>query len=155
MTSNDLLSFRSYAQVLTYTLWNITVGSSVETITAYCILFIQFIRNSIHICIVRHSLMERCIKYTYLRNIRKNSGNSIHTFQVGRIVKRSQVIASGKSFQYFFVQQYRLTETFASVHHTMTYRIDFFQRFDCPIFRINQCIQNKLYSYCMFRNILF
>ena len=62
--------------------------------------------------------MESCIKYAYLRNVGKNSGHCIHTFQVGRIVKRSQVVAGSKSFEYFFVQQYRFTETFASVYYT-------------------------------------
>jgi len=129
--------------------------SSVEAITTYTILFIQFVRNSIHISIIRHCLMESRIKYTYLRNVRKNSRNSIHPFQVSRIVKWSQVITSSESFQNFFIQQYRFAETLSPVYHTVTYSINLIQRFDSTIFGVGQCIQDKLYSYCMFRNIFF
>ena len=155
MTSDDFLSYRIYTQEFAYTFGHVTMRCSVEAITTHTILFIQFVRDSIHVSIIRHSLMESRIEYTYLRNIRKNSRNCIHTFQVSRIVKRSQIIASCKSLQHFFVQQYRFAETFASVHHTVTYRINLIQRFDSTIFRMNQCIQDKLYSYCMFRNIFF
>ena len=127
--------------------------SSVEAITTYTILFIQFVRNSIHVSIIRHCLMESRIEYTYLRNVRKNSRNCIYPFQVSRIVKRSQVIASSESFQHFLVQQYRFAETLASVYHTVTYCINLIQRFNSAVFRINQRVQDKLYSYCMFRNI--
>ena len=129
--------------------------SSVEAITTYTILFIQFVRNSIHVSIIRHCLMESRIEYTYLRNVRKNSRNCIYPFQVSRIVQRSQIIASCKGFQYLLVQQYRFAETLASVYHTVTYGIDFIQRFDSAIFGVNQRIQDKLNSYCMFRNIFF
>ena len=153
MTSDDFLSYRIYTQEFAYTFGHVTMRCSVEAITTHTILFIQFIRNSIHVGIIRHGLMKSRIKYTYLRNVRKNSRNCIHTFQVSRIVQRSQIIASCKGFQYLLIQQYRFAETLASVYHTVTYCIDLIQRFNSAVFRINQRVQDKLYSYCMFRNI--
>ena len=126
-----------------------------ETITTYTIFFIQSIRNSIQICIIRHSLMESGIKHTNLRNIRQNGRDCIYTFQVSRIVKRSQVIAGNKSVQHFPSQQYRLAELLTSMHHTVPHGVDLIQRFDRTIFRAYQCIQNKLYTYSMFGDIFF
>ena len=54
--------------------------------------------------------MESGIKYTDLRNIRQNGGNSIYTLQVGGIVKRSQIVASSKRVQHFLSQQYGFAE---------------------------------------------
>lgn len=124
-----------------------------ETITTDAIFFIQFVRNGIQVCIIRHCLVESSIKYTYLRNIRQNSRNRVYTFQIGRIMKRSQIIASSKRIQHFLRQQYRFTELLTTMYHAVTNCIDFIQRFDCTIFRTNQCIQDELYTYSMLRYI--
>ena len=126
-----------------------------ETITTDAIFFIQFVRNGIQVCIIRHCLVESSIKYTYLRNIRQNSRNRVYTFQIGRIMKRSQIIASSKRIQHFLRQQYRFTELLTTMYHAVTNCIDFIQRFDCTIFRTNQCIQDELYTYSMLRYIFF
>ena len=155
MTSDDFLSLRLHAKEFANTLRNITVGSSVETITAYTILLIKFIRNSIHVGMLRHSLVESCIEYTNLRNIGQNGSNCIYTFQVGRIMKRSQVIASSKSSQHFRSQPYRLAELFASMHHTVTHSVNFIQRLDGSIFRACQSVQDKFHTYGMLWDVLF
>ena len=128
---------------------------SVEAVTTYTVFFIQFVWDGIHICIVRHCLMECCIEYTYLRYIGQNSRNSIDTFQVSRVMEWSKVVASGKCIQYFFIQFHWFAETFPTVYHAVTYCIDFFQRLDCAIFRANQCVQDKFDTCSMFRDIFF
>ena len=99
--------------------------------------------------------MESGIKHTDLRNIRQNGGNRIYTLQVGGIVKRSQIIASGKRVQHFLSQQYGFAEFLTSVYHTVTYRIDFVQRLDGAVFGADQCIQDELYTYGVFRYVFF
>ena len=154
MASNQFQTFRFNSQVFAYALRNITVRSSVETITAHTILLVQFVRDSIQICMLRHSLVECSIEYTDLRNIRQNSCNGVNSFQVSRIVERCQIIAGSKSLKHFLSQQYWFTEAFTSVHHTMTYGIDFFEWLDSTIFGTYQCIQDEFHTYGMFGDIL-
>ena len=79
--------------------------------------------------------MERCIEYTDLRYIRQYGRDGVYAFQVSGIVKRSQVVASRESIQDFLCQQHRFAELLTTMHHTMTYCVDFIQRFDSAIFR--------------------
>lgn len=99
--------------------------------------------------------MESGIKHTDLRNIRQDGGNRIYTLQVGGIVKRSQIITSGKRVQHFLSQQYGFAEFLTSVYHTVAYRIDFVQRLDGAVFGADQCIQDELYTYGVFRYVFF
>ena len=98
-----------------------------ETITTYAILCIEFVRNGIHVSIVRHSLVESCIEYTYLRYIRKDSSYRVDTLQVSRVVKRSEVATCDECIEHFLVNQYGLGELFTTMYHTVTYGIDFVQ----------------------------
>ena len=43
-----------------------------ETVTTDTILLIILIWEAVHVCICRHRLVERCIEYADLRNLRKN-----------------------------------------------------------------------------------
>ena len=126
-----------------------------EAIATYTILLVQFVGNGIHIGIVGHRLMESRIEDSNLRHIRQDSLNGTNTFQVGRIVERSQVVARRKGIEHFLGQQDRFTELLATMNHTMTYCIDFVQRLDGTIFRRDKGVQDKFHTHCMLRNILF
>ena len=99
--------------------------------------------------------MESGIKHTNLRNIGQNGGNSVYTLQVGRIVKRSQIIAGSKGVQHLLSQQNGFAELLAAVYHTVTYRIDFVQRLDCAVFGADQCIEDELHTHSMLRYVFF
>ena len=103
---------------------------------------------------LRHGLVESRIEHTNLRNIRQNGRYCIYTLQVSRIVERSQVVAGSEGGKHFRRQPYRLAELFASMHHTVTYGIDFVQRLDGSIFRACQSVQDKFHTYGMLWNVL-
>lgn len=126
-----------------------------KAITTYTILLIKFVRNGIHVSIIRHRLMESRIEYTDLRYVRQNCIDRMNTFQICRIVQRSQIIASSKGIEHFLGQQNRLAELLTAMYHTMANSIDFIQRLDSTILRRDESIQNELYTYRMFWNIFF
>lgn len=69
-------------------------------------------------------------------------------------MERSQVVAGSEGGKHFRRQPYRLAELFASMHHTVTYGIDFVQRLDGSIFRACQSVQDKFHTYGMLWNVL-
>lgn len=68
-------------------------------------------------------------------------------------MERSQVVAGSEGGKHFRRQPYRLAELFASMHHTVTYGIDFVQRLDGSIFRACQSVQDKFHTYGMLWNV--
>ena len=155
MSCNNLLVFIFYTQDFTSTFGNIPMTCSVETITTDTIFLIQLIRQTIHISLSRHRLMESRIEYTHLRNTRNQRFHSGNTFQVSRIMQRSQVRTFNNFIQYFFCQQNTGSELLTTMYHTMTYRINFLIILDATIRIICQYTQDKLNTSLMFWNILF
>ena len=108
-------------------LTNEAVRGAVETIATNLVLLVIFVWQCIEISVIRHGLMESCIEHTYLWNIWQNSLYSSYTFQIGRIMQWSKVVASLKCFQNFRCQESRFRELLAAMHHAMSYCIDFIQ----------------------------
>ena len=75
----------------------------------------------------RHCLVESCIKYGYLRNIRQKLLYGIDTLQVGRIVKRAEVTTFFNGTDYIIVDKYRSAEFSSSVKYAVSYCIDFIE----------------------------
>ena len=99
--------------------------------------------------------MESGIKYSYLRNFRQQFLYGINTFQVCRIVQRTEVTAFFYCCNNGVVNQYRTAEFCTSVQNAMTYSLDFVQIFYSSVFGISQSVENKLYAGCVFRYVLF
>ena len=154
MTRDDARTFRLDAQEFTHALGHIAVRRPMEAITANAIFLIQLIRNRIHVSIVRHCLMESRVKHTDLRNVGKQCRNSSHTLQVGRIVKRSQIIASIDGIKCFLVQYHGFAETFAAVYDTVSDSPQLIERLQCTIFLAGQSLEDELHTHGMFRNVL-
>ena len=79
MTSDDLRIVLVEAEDFAYTLRNITVRCTVETIATNMILLVQLIRNSIEISVVWHGTMECVIKYANLWCTRHQCVNGTNT----------------------------------------------------------------------------
>ena len=62
-----------------------------ETIAANAVLLVKLVGNGIHKGLWRHGLVEGSVKHAHLRQSRHQLLHGIHTLQVGRVMKRSQV----------------------------------------------------------------
>ena len=69
------------------------VARSVGSVTADVILLVIFVRETVHIGLRRHGLMEGGVKCDDLRDVGKNFLASPDTKQMGGIVKRSEIAA--------------------------------------------------------------
>ena len=90
-----------------------------EAITTNAIFFVILIRESIHICVIRHCLVECCVEHTYLWHVRQNFSDSSHTFEVSRIVKWSEGGACLHLFDNFWSDNNRCVEFFAAMHYLL------------------------------------
>ena len=154
MAGDNLLVCSINTKELTRTLRNITMACAMETITAHTIILIQFIRNSIEICVLRHCLMERCIKHTNLRQVRHQLRNGLHSLKICRIVKRSKVTALLKYLQNLIVKNNTLVELLTAVHHAMTDSIDLAKVFDYTNFRIGKQREDELHTFCVLWDVV-
>ena len=125
-----------------------------ETIATNAVVLVHIVRDSIHECLLRHCLMECCIEYAYLWNLWEKSSNSIYTLEVCRIVKRSKVVASLECLDNLWSEDNRLCELLTTMHHTMTYCIQFVERLESTINRICKNLEDKFHTYCVLRNLL-
>ena len=101
MSGYNLLFLRIYAQELTHTCTHVAVTCAVEAVAANRIFLVQLVRKSIHVCVVRHRLVERRIEHGYLRYTRQNLLDRINTLQVSRVMQRSQFYALDDHLLYF------------------------------------------------------
>ena len=83
------------------------------------IFVIIFIWDRIHICFLRHSLMESCIKYGYVWLSWHQFHTCTDTHKVCRIVKRSQVTALFNNRNYFVVDDAGIGDLGSSVEYTV------------------------------------
>ena len=127
VASDDFLSLWCSAQHLAYVLAYEAVRGAVEAIAADLVLLIILVWQRIEVCIVGHGLMESSIKHTYLWDVWQNGLHGSYTLEVGRIVQRSEVVASLESLQHFRREEGRLGEFLAAMHHAVSHSIDFIQ----------------------------
>ena len=131
------------------------MAGSVETITAHTVLRIEFVRQRIHISIVRHRLMERCIEHTHLWNVGQQRAHGIHTLDVSRVMEGSQIVTSSKGFHHLGSEQHRLVELLTTMHHAVTYSVQLVKALQYSIFTLCQDLKNPLHTFRMLLHRLF
>ena len=149
VASDNLLTLGLYTQELTYTLRDIAVACSVESVTANAILLVQLIRKGVHVGIVRHGLMECGIEHTYLGNVGQQGCYGIYALDVGGVMQRGQVIASCKGFHYLGGQANALVKLLTTVYHTMAYGIQLLKALQHSIFALGKHLEYPLYTGCV------
>lgn len=66
------------------------VARAVGTITADAVLFVELVRNTIKVSLLRHRLVECRVKHSDLRETREELGCAFHAGSVGRFVERGK-----------------------------------------------------------------
>lgn len=127
VAGNDTLLFVGKVQEFAGTTRYVAVARSVEAVTAYAVFLVKFVRQRVHVGVLRHCLVESRIEYSDLRYIGEDLFYGIDTFEVSRIVKRCNIDAFDDFLFYGFVDKYRLVEFLSAVYDAMTYGVDFFE----------------------------
>ena len=151
VTGDDAFFGRIDTQELADATRYIAMGCAVETITADTVFLIQLVRNGIHVRIIGHGLVESRIEYTHLRDAGQQLADSLDTFQVSRVVQRSQVGIGFPLLEHLVRQQHTFRK-FPTMHNAVAYGIKFVQRRQCSNFRIDQYFKYQLDTLVVRRN---
>ena len=120
------------------------MGSAVEAVATNLVLLVELIRQSVHVMLRRHGLMERGIKYSYLRDIlAHNVLARADTDQVCRVVQRSQRNASLDCLDNFIIDEDGISKVLAAVYDTMTNSINFGHGLDNAPLLVNQDVDDS------------
>src|SRR5574344_717047 len=130
------------------------MACSMKSITTNAIVLIIIIRNSIHIGVFRHGLMESCIKDTHLRQTRHKFCYSGYALKVCRIMKWCEVVAGSEVLQHLFVKKYAFIKLLTSMDHTVTDSIDLLQILDGSNLFVNKYREDKFDTFSVLRNIV-
>ena len=134
-------------------LGNILMAGAVEAVAADLVLLIVLVRDRVHIVRLRHSLMERSIKYGNHRYVRThNLAAGLNTNQVGRIVQRCERYAVLDRLEHLFGDDNAVREELAAVYHAVTDCVDLAHRGDNTLFRIEQHVDDRLDRFLMGRH---
>ena len=132
----------------------VAMRSAVEAVSANTVLLIYFIRERIHVTVLRHGLMESGIENAYLRQTWHQLVYSLNALQIGRVMERSQVAHLLECCYNFIVDDYRRSKFLTTMHHSMAYSINFFKVLDCTNFGIRKKREDELNTFCMLRHIV-
>ena len=99
--------------------------------------------------------MESGIEDADLRDVGKQSCDCIHALNVGRIVKRSEVVALSESRHHFRRQANRFVELLSAVHHSVTDCIQLIKALQHSIFASRQHLKDKLHTRSMLLDRMF
>ena len=93
--------------------------------------------------------MECRVKHCYLRYLGQYLLYSVYTFQVGRVVQRSQVHALNDLCLHFGGDEHRLVELLAAVHYAVTDSLDLLEVFDTTDLLVHQGLEDEFDTYGM------
>ncbi len=123
-----------------------------ETIAAYTIFLIQLVGYGVHVGLRRHGLVESGVKDAHLRQARHQLLHSVHAFQVGGVVQRSQVGALLELLQHLVGQNDALVELLTAVYDAVSYSTDLTERTDDTDIRIKQVPDDRLDGFVVVRH---
>ncbi len=97
----------------------IDITGSVKTVAPHLVFFIPIVGQCVHVAGGRHSLMPCCIHYGTMRYVGQHFLRSPDSGDIGRIVKRCQLVEGFKISQHLVVDDNGFCESFGTVNHTV------------------------------------
>ena len=117
-----------------------------ETVTTYTVLLIELVWESVHVSVVRHCLVECCIEYTYLWNLRSNLLNGVHALEVCRVVEWCKVVASLEYLKNLVCEQCRGAELLTTMYHAVAYSVNLVDRTDGAELLACEYVEDEAYT---------
>src|SRR5262249_38331823 len=113
------------ASKLAIAICDVSLRSPVKSVAAHFVSAIELIRHSVEVRALRQSLMKRGIKHRHLRKSRpKQLPRRDSAFYAARIGQRRKLYALFDRGKRVAGDQHRLSEPLASVHDSVTDRVD-------------------------------
>ena len=113
-------------------------------VTAYTVFLIHIIRNTVHINLLFHRLMECCVKHKHLRGIGHCSSTTLYAHNMCRGVKGRVCYTLLKNRHYLVTNENRACEIGTSVDNAVTDRLNLINRADTSNLFVKKSIYNKL-----------
>lgn len=120
------------------------VRSAVEAVFAHFVSVVYGIRNTVHIRFCGHSAMESRVEHRHHRHVGHNLSATLYASNVARHMKRSEFRILFANADNFVVDKHGLIEVLTAVKNSVSHCADFVRGFDCAVFGIDHCVQNKL-----------
>ena len=155
MSRNDLLFFIRNAQDFASATGNIAVACSMETVTAHTVFRIHLVRQTVHISLSRHCLVESRIEHSHLGNTRNQRFHRIDTLQVSRVMQRSQIRTFDYLVDHIPVDLHAGSELFTSMYHTMADSVDFVIFLNAAVCLVSQNTQDKFDTFLVAGHFFF
>ena len=114
-----------------------------EAVPPDLVFLIIFIRQAVHIGLLRHGLVESGVEHAHHGGIRHQLPAGLDADQVGRVVQGGKVVALLHRGQHFPVQHHGLGELLPAVHHPVSHRADFLQAGHHAGLRVGQSLQHQ------------
>ncbi len=123
-----------------------------ETISPDLVLLIIGVGKPVHISLLRHGLVECCVKHPYHRGIGHQLPAGIDPDQVGRIVQGCQVIAFFHRLQHLIRDDHGLGEFLSPMDYPVSHGPDLIQVLHHTCGCIGQRLQHQTDGLCMVRH---
>ncbi len=128
------------------------VGGAVSTVTANAVFLIILVRQTVHVGVGRHGLVESGVEGNYLRNAGKSVLHGVDTQQVGRVVERGKICAEGNLVQHVLVHQHGAGEEVSTLHNAVTHGLNVFQRLEHTRLRVCEGLEDELHALFVIRD---
>ena len=117
-----------------------------ESIAAHAILGVEFVGKCVHVGIVGHGLVESRVEDTHLGQVGEEFADGIHSLDVGRVVEGCEVVACGEGLHDLRSESDALVELLTSMHHAVSYGIQFLQASQYGIFSRGEYLEDPLHA---------
>ena len=148
MTGNNVTLSGRLAEHCNSSLAYVAVRGAVEAVTTNLVFLVILVRKRVHICEIRHSLVEAGIKHSNLRNVHNLLALN-DTLKVCRVVKRTEVAALLNDSLRLLGNENRARKLVAAVKNSMTNRANFSNRLNYTKLLIYESIKNELKRLCV------
>ena len=152
---NDLLFFVRNTQDFTSATGNIAVACSMETVTAHTVFRIHLVRQTVHISLSRHCLVESRVEHSHLGNTRNQRFHRIDTLQVSRVMQRSQIRTFDHLVDHIPVDLHAGCKLFTSVYHAVADSVDFVIILDATVCLVGQDAQDEFDTFFVAGDVFF
>ena len=115
-----------------------------EAVAANTVLCIVFIWKGIHIGFCWHGLVERSVEHAHLWHFGEHFVDGVDACHVHRIVEWGNAVAFLDFCNHLIVDEHALVELFTTMHHAVTYCVNFLEVLNATVFFAGEVVENRL-----------
>ena len=149
MAGNHLQALKGLAEYLRCPQRNKVMARSVSSVTAYPVGLVELPRKAVHVCVIRHGLVERGIKHDDVREFREGVPYCLNAHDVAGIVQGSKGDALSEAVHDLRVNEHRLFVEVAAADYAVSCSGNLIKRVKYSVIFVEQRIKHELHCYFM------